>query len=119
MTNAVVSTQNTIHFDNGLITIDDVINIAENLVNTSLSEDTDYQAFIQRGADYVMQILADGKPVYGINTGLGDSCDVLIPDDLALALSKHLVTYHGCGLGQHFTSKQARAIMAEIGRAHV
>ena len=113
MTNAVVSPQNqTITFDNGLITIDDVINIAENLVNTSLSEDANYQAFIQRGADFVMQILADGQPVYGINTGLGDSCDVLIPDDLALALSKHLYTYHGCGLGQQFTSKQARAIMA-------
>lgn len=113
MTNAVVTTKNqTLTFDNGLITIDDVINTAENLVNTTLSEDTQYQAFIQRGADFVMQILADGQPVYGINTGLGDSCDVLIPDHLALALSTHLYTYHGCGLGQYFTSKQVRAIMA-------
>ena len=99
-------------FDNGLITIDEVINIAENLIPVKLSEKPEYLAYIQRGADYVMQILASGKPVYGINTGLGDSCEVVIPDYLALALSTHLYTYHGCGLGQYFTSKQVRAIIA-------
>ena len=99
-------------FDNGLISIDDVINISENLAAVKLSEDPEYLAFIQRGADFVVQILADGKPVYGINTGLGDSCEIVIPDHLALALSTHLYTYHGCGLGQYFSSKQVKAIIA-------
>ena len=113
MTNAVLPTKKqALTFDNGLITIDDVINVSENLFTVKLSEDSEYLAFIQRGADFVMKILADGQPVYGINTGLGDSCDVLIPDHLALSLSTHLYTYHGCGLGQYFTSNQVRAIMA-------
>ena len=89
--NAVLPTNNqALTFDNGLMTIDDVINISENLAAVKLSEDPEYLAFIQRGANFVMQILADGKPVYGINTGLGDSCEVVIPDHLALALSTHL-----------------------------
>lgn len=113
MTNAVLPTKNqALTFDSGLITIDDVINISDNLVTVKLSEEPEYLAFIQRGADFVMQILAVGKPVYGINTGLGDSCEVAIPDNLALALSTHLYTYHGCGLGQYFTSKQVKAIIA-------
>ncbi len=102
----------TLYFHNGLITINDVINLAEDVVLAQLSEDNDYLFFIQRGADFVMQILSDGKPVYGINTGLGDSCDVVISKELALALSAQLVTYHGCGLGTFFTNKQARAIIA-------
>ena len=113
MKNAVLSTENQmLTFSDGLISIDEIINISENLTTVKLSEASEYLAFIQRGADFVMQILADGESVYGINTGLGDSCDVLIPDHLALALSAHLYTYHGCGLGQHFSSKQVRAIMA-------
>ena len=112
MTTEVSKAKIQLTFDNGLITIDDVINISDNLVATTLTEDIKYLAFIQRGADFVMKILADGRPVYGINTGFGDSCDVVIPDHLALALSTHLFTYHGCGLGQYFTSKQVRAIIA-------
>ena len=113
MTNAVLTNKKQVlTFDNGLISIDDVINISVNLLTVKLSEDSRYLAFIQRGADFVMQILADGKPVYGINTGLGDSCEVLIPDHLALSLSTHLYTYHGCGLGQYLTSNQVRAIIA-------
>lgn len=102
----------TICFDNSLVTIDQIISLSEKGFMAQLSADKDYLSFIQRGADYVMQILAEGKPVYGINTGLGDSCDVVISNDLALVLSKHLVTYHGCGLGAYFSNKQAKAIIA-------
>ena len=102
----------SICFDNSSITIDNIIDLSENSLLAQLSTDQDFLSFIQRGADYVMQILAEGKPVYGINTGLGDSCDVVIVNHLALALSKQLVTYHGCGLGAYFSSNQAKAIIA-------
>ncbi len=106
-----ISTQ-CICFDHGIITINDVINLSENGVTARLSDDANYLQFIQRGADYVMQILAEGKPVYGINTGFGDSCDVVISNHLALSLSAHLYTYHGCGLGAYFSNEQVRAIIA-------
>ena len=99
-------------FDNSFVTIDNIIDLAQNGSMAQLSTNEDYLSFIKSGADYVMQLLVEGKPVYGINTGLGDSCDVVISNQLALALPKHLVTYHGCGLGAYFSSKQARAIIA-------
>lgn len=99
-------------FDDGFISIDDVIDISENSITVELSDDPKYLSFIQKGADFVIQILKDGKPVYGINTGLGDSCDVVISNALAFSLSKHLYTYHGCGMGQYFSIKQVRAIIA-------
>lgn len=113
MTNEISNLKNQfITFDKSHITVDDIIKISEGLVTVKLSQALEYLSFIQRGADYVLQIIADGKPVYGINTGFGDSCDVVIPSDLAFALSKHLYTYHGCGLGACFSKKQARAIIA-------
>ena len=113
MTNAVLNSKSELlTFDNGSVSINDVINVAENLVTVKLSQNPEYVTFIQRGADFVMRILEDGKPVYGINTGLGDSCEVVIPDNLAWSLSTHLYTYHGCGLGQYFTNKQVKAIIA-------
>ncbi len=99
-------------FDSGLITIEDVIRISEKSASVQLSDHAEYLSFIQRGADFVRQILADGQPVYGINTGLGDSCDVTIPHELALLLPTHLYRYHGCGMGAYFSAAQTRAVIA-------
>lgn len=98
-------------FDNGFVGIDDVINISESHIITYLSENDEYLRFIQRGADYVIKLVSQGIPVYGINTGFGDSCDVVISDHLVFKLPQHLYTYHGCGLGQYLSNTQVRAVM--------
>jgi histidine ammonia-lyase len=107
-----VCLNDTFIFDEKFICIEDVINISSGLLSSSLSQEADYLDFIQRGSDYVLQIVSEGKPVYGINTGLGDSCDVSLSEDLAFKLPQHLYTYHGCGLGQYFSASQVRAVMA-------
>lgn len=99
-------------FDERFISIENVINVSSGLLNISLSQQADYLDFIQRGSDFVLQIVSEGKPVYGINTGLGDSCDVSISEELAFKLPHHLYTYHGCGLGHYFSASQVRAVMA-------
>ncbi len=45
------------------------------------------------------KIAAHGEPIYGINTGFGSLCDVLIPDEDLEQLQKNLVMSHACGTG--------------------
>ena len=102
----------TVTFSQSQLSIEDINNIAESKVSVALSENTDFLNFIQRGADFVSKIVTDGNLIYGINTGFGDSCDVVISELLVMELPRHLYTYHGCGLGQNFSCAQTRAIMA-------
>lgn len=94
------------------ISLIEIIKIAEDKVSVKLSEDTEYCDHLQRGSDYVNNIIQGNNPVYGINTGFGDSCDVLIPPDQVFLVSNNLYTYHGCGLGEPFKQHQVRAIIA-------
>ncbi|MBL7910332.1 MAG: histidine ammonia-lyase [Bacteroidia bacterium] len=40
------------------------------------------------------------KPIYGINTGFGSLCNVIIPDKDIEQLQENLVKSHACGMGQ-------------------
>jgi histidine ammonia-lyase len=41
-----------------------------------------------------------GAPIYGINTGFGSLCNVLIPDKDIEQLQENLVKSHSCGMGE-------------------
>lgn len=59
----------------------------------------------------VEKIVADGRTVYGINTGFGRLSDVRIePHDLR-ALQLNLVRSHACGLGPPLAISEARAMV--------
>ncbi|HET6263417.1 MAG TPA: histidine ammonia-lyase [Usitatibacter sp.] len=51
------------------------------------------------GARAVDRIVAEGKPVYGINTGFGKLAHVQIPADQLELLQKNLVLSHSVGVG--------------------
>lgn len=70
-----------------------------------------FQQRINRGAQLLAQFIAAGEPVYGVNTGYGDSCTVAIPARLLEELPAHLVRYHGCGLGAYFDEHTTIAIL--------
>lgn len=51
--------------------------------------------------DYLDQKLKNNKgPIYGINTGFGALCNVIIPDSDIEQLQENLVKSHACGMGQ-------------------
>lgn len=59
----------------------------------------------------VEKIVADGRTVYGINTGFGRLSDVRIePQDLR-SLQLNLVRSHACGLGAPLSIGEARAML--------
>jgi histidine ammonia-lyase len=43
---------------------------------------------------------AQKEPIYGVNTGFGSLCNVIIPNDELQQLQENLVKSHACGLGE-------------------
>ncbi|HEX6550652.1 MAG TPA: aromatic amino acid ammonia-lyase [Gammaproteobacteria bacterium] len=76
-----------------------------------LQGDAAFRKRISRGAELLAQFIAEGKPVYGVSTGYGDSCTVTIPGHILEQLPAHLVRYHGCGLGEYFDEPTSIAIL--------
>ena len=70
-----------------------------------------YRARIEKGAKVLVDAIASGRMVYGVNTGFGDSCTVEIPAEVVAQLPAHLVRYHGCGLGDYFDEATTYAIL--------
>ena len=102
----------TVRFDQQRLSLDDIVAIAHGRAAATLSDDPAFRAAIQRGADFLDRLMREDGTIYGVTTGYGDSCTVTVPPDLVAELPHHLYTYHGCGLGAHFTLAQTRAIMA-------
>jgi len=99
-------------FDQGRLTIEDIVDIASGAAQVNLSDAPAFRATISRGADFLDRLLREDGTIYGVTTGYGDSCTVNVPPELIAELPHHLYTYHGCGLGELFSPAQTRAIMA-------
>jgi histidine ammonia-lyase len=105
-------TRRAVRFGQDRLRIEDIVDIARGNASAMLSEEPSFRAAIARGADFLDRLLREDGTVYGVTTGYGDSCTVTVPPELVAELPHHLYTYHGCGLGEHFTPEQTRAIMA-------
>ena len=49
---------------------------------------------------------------YGINTGVGALCDVIISRENQQALSRNIILSHACGVGEPLGRQETRAVMA-------
>ncbi len=66
-----------------------------------------------RDARAIVDALVDrGIRGYGINTGVGALCDVVIDREEQAALSRNLLFSHSCGVGEPLGRIETRAIMA-------
>jgi len=98
--------------DQARLQIADIVAIAQRRAALQLSTEPAFRAAIARGADFLDRLLAEDGTIYGVTTGYGDSCTVVVAPELVAELPQHLYTYHGCGLGAYFSAEQTRAIMA-------
>ena len=55
--------------------------------------------------------LAEGAPLYGINTGFGNSSSQKVSQEGLYELQRNLTRYHGCGLGELLSEPECRAIL--------
>lgn len=93
------------------LSIEDVVAVAHNQTKVSLPTSAHWHALIQRGADFLDQLLQDEGVIYGVTTGYGDSCLVDIPAHQVHELPLQLSRFHGCGMGQNLDLITARAVV--------
>jgi histidine ammonia-lyase len=73
--------------------------------------DESARAALAQGAAAVARIVAEGKPVYGINTGFGKLAQTHIPADQLELLQKNLVLSHSVGVGAPLDDAAVRLTM--------
>ncbi|UXS34639.1 histidine ammonia-lyase [Agrobacterium tumefaciens] len=67
---------------------------------------------ISRSRELVDAIVDRGIRGYGINTGVGALCEVIIDREQQSRLSHNILFSHACGVGTPLPENQARAVMA-------
>ena len=68
-------------------------------------------ACVDKGAAVVAAIVAEGRTVYGINTGFGLLANTSIATDDLETLQKNLVLSHACGVGALLDERVTRLLM--------
>jgi histidine ammonia-lyase len=103
---------NTITLDGQTLTIEQVVAVAYGAPNAPRVElAPDAILKVNRAADAVDQLLAEGRIAYGITTGFGAFKDVVISPDQVDELQYNIVVSHAVGVGPAFDAPMTRAIM--------
>ena len=109
---AMQDTVNPVVFDGRPLCMEDIADLADRRRGAVLSDDPKFRARIQAGADFVARLLAEDGVIYGVTTGYGDSCTVVVPPHLVAELPHRLYAYHGIGAGRHLDPAETRAVLA-------
>ncbi len=91
------------------LSLQQVAEVAKGREHVSLSAEARARAEESRGV--VERIVAEGRTVYGVNTGFGKLSDVRIEPSALRALQLNLVRSHACGLGSPLSETESRAML--------
>jgi histidine ammonia-lyase len=95
--------------DGKSLTLEDVIAVARDRARVSVDPGARELAAASRAR--VEEAVADGRTVYGVNTGFGRLQDVRIPDAELHALQRNLILSHVAGVGPPLPVELVRAAM--------
>jgi histidine ammonia-lyase len=98
-----------IRLDGQSLTARDLARIAD---GERVALDEGALAAVAENRGVIDSILAEGRTVYGINTGFGQFATVVIPPDQLRQLQLNLVRSHAAGVGEPLPRRQTRALMA-------
>src|SRR6202521_4968119 len=74
--------------------------------------DSEAVAIIKDSRSVVDAVLATGRPVYGLNTGLGHMKDTRLPDEQIRVFQESMVEGHAGAIGPPLPTRVVRAAMA-------
>lgn len=98
-----------LELDGQRLSLQQVVDVANGREQVALSPKA--RARIEQSRRVVEQIVAEGRTVYGVNTGFGRLSDVSIEPSQLRELQLNLVRSHGCGLGAPLSEAEARAML--------
>jgi histidine ammonia-lyase len=98
-----------LELDGQKLSLAQVVAVARDKDQVSLSDAS--RARVEQSRKVVEQIVAEGRTVYGVNTGFGKLSDVRIERSQLRELQLNLVRSHSCGLGSPLSEAEARALL--------
>jgi histidine ammonia-lyase len=101
-----------VEFGAAPLTIADVCEVASGRRRARLSSDAAYRVRLDAGRASLERQLAAGRTIYGVTTGVGESCENPVPIDRAGELSANLLRLHGCGTGAPLSDDESAAVVA-------
>jgi histidine ammonia-lyase len=93
----------------GGLTLKDVVAVARNFTNVALSDEVLDK--VEEARLTVDRAVADGKVIYGINTGFGALSDKIISSKDIEKLQRNLLLSHSAGVGEPLDCEIVRALM--------
>ena len=98
-----------IYIDGEHLSFEDIVNVARN--NFEVYIDNSVLPKIESSRNLVDKFVEEERVIYGITTGFGDLCKVVISKDKSETLQKNLIRSHACGIGKPLDTEIVRAIM--------
>lgn len=98
-----------LHLDGQMLKLEEIARVARDAEAVLLTEEARQRMEASRRV--VERILAEGRTVYGVNTGFGKLADVRISAEELGALQLNLVRSHACGVGKPLSPEETRAVL--------
>ena len=94
------------------LTLEQICDVAQGRARPVLNAAPAYRARLEASRASLERQLAAGRVVYGVTTGVGESCDTEVPVALGEELSTNLFRMHGVGTGAPLADEEAAAVVA-------
>ena len=98
-----------IYIDEENLSLEDLIAVTRGFAQVEIEEEAKDK--INRSRQLVEQFVEEERVIYGITTGFGKFCNVLIGKDEAKDLQRNLIMSHSCGVGDPLTEDIVRGVM--------
>ncbi|MBW8010536.1 MAG: histidine ammonia-lyase [Chloroflexi bacterium] len=98
-----------LEIDGSQLTIENVIEVAQQSEKVTLAAEATQR--IRSSQKWVEDIVAQGDPVYGVNTGFGIFSNKKISPEDTIKLNRNLILSHAVGLGPELPDEVVRAAM--------
>ena len=97
-----------VRLDGAVVSLEEVERVAHDGEPVEISAVASSRMAASRAV--IERIIAEGRTVYGVNTGFGKLSDVVVPLDHLRELQVNLVRSHACGLGTPLSEAEVRAM---------
>lgn len=98
-----------LHLNGQSLSLEQIFDVAANKTSVTLSDEA--RERVEQSRKVVEEIIAQGRTVYGVNTGFGKLSDVRIGSTELRDLQTNLVRSHSCGVGKPLSDAEARAML--------
>jgi histidine ammonia-lyase len=95
--------------DRFAIPLADVVKVARHGDSVDMSADVEHVVATSR--QLLLRLIEQGRPIYGVTTGVGALARTPVPSEQACLLSQRIILSHACGVGAPLEDEQVRAIM--------